>query len=380
VWFAAASQEHREPVFLALLRRQLQPRQLLRLPFEARAALLGELRVAGGDLVSHAPAPGVGEKRQVRATWFERRDNPRLLLLKVLGYGEGPELDKVIAAPRGSELHTRRVLEAPQKAGSSPGGVVEDLVRRVPVVAHPGAEERLVFEGAFQFVLPLAKHVGGELEDAQTKSARDIQTHGPGDHSLAHSEHTSNGQPVANVGVGHQGAASGHRQSQGGLHLEPGGIVDAGLAPRVVGQRFGAKPFLGGAGLGRLDVHPLLGELRNGPVGLALQRGAGVLPDVLQLCEYVVPGDAARFQDAGGLQSEPDHLPCRPSERQYVLAVDHVASHLTIVVKKPDSPAANLAVAFCSPKRGGTREGRTLTPLRTPDSGPGAYTVSAIVP
>ena len=109
--------------------------------------LFGDLRVSGGDLVSHAPAAGVGEKRQVRATWFKRRENPRLLLLEVLGYGEGPELDEVIATPRGSELHTRRVLEASQKAGSSPGGVVEDLVRRVPVVTHPGTEERFSLKG-----------------------------------------------------------------------------------------------------------------------------------------------------------------------------------------------------------------------------------------
>src|SRR5215213_2187936 len=41
-----------------------------------------------------------------------------------------------------------------------------------------------------------------------------------------------------------------------------------------------------------------------------------------------------RDSRARRLQSQPDHLPCRPSERQYVLAVDHVASYLTIVVKK----------------------------------------------
>jgi hypothetical protein len=46
----------------------------------------------------------------------------------------------VITAPGGSELHTRRVLEAPEEVGSSPGGVVEDLVRRVPVVAHASTE------------------------------------------------------------------------------------------------------------------------------------------------------------------------------------------------------------------------------------------------
>ena len=77
-------------------------------------------------------------------------------------------------------------------------------MRRVSIVAHPGAEESLIFEGALEFVLLLAEYVGGELEDAQTKSARDIQANGPGDHRLSHGEHTANGQPVANVGVGHQ--------------------------------------------------------------------------------------------------------------------------------------------------------------------------------
>ena len=67
-------------------------------------------------------------------------------------------------------------------------------------------------------------------------------------------------------------------------------------------------------------------------------RGAGVPPDVLQFCEHFVPGEAARFQGAGGLQPEPDHLPCRPSERQYVIAIDHFASHLTTVLKKPKGP------------------------------------------
>ena len=77
---------------------------------------------------------------------------------------------------------------------------------RVPVVAHASAEERLILEGALEFVLPLAEHVGGELEDAQTKPAGDIQAHGPGNHGLANSEHPSDGQPVPNVCVGHQGA------------------------------------------------------------------------------------------------------------------------------------------------------------------------------
>jgi hypothetical protein len=95
------------------------------------------------------------------------------------------------------------------------------------------------------------------------------------------------------VGVGHQGAAGGHRQSQGGLHLESGGIVDACLAPHVIGQGFGAKLLLRGTGLDRPDAYPLAGELGHGPVGLTLQRGAGILPDVLQLCEYFVPGEAA---------------------------------------------------------------------------------------
>src|SRR5215207_959457 len=330
----SASQAHREPVFLAFLRRQLEPRELLRLPLQSRATLLGDLRVAGGDLVSYAPTPGVGEKRQVRVTRFERREHPHLLGPEILGHGECAELDEVITAPGGSELHTRRVLEAPEEAGSPPGGVVEDLVRRVPVVAHASTEKRLIFESALELVLLLTQHVGGELEDAKTKSAGDIQANGPGDDGLAHGQHSSNRQPVADMGVGHQGAAGGHRQSQGGLHLWPGGIVDACFAPRVIGQGFGAKLLLRGAGLDRPDAPPLTGKLGHGPVGLTLQRGAGILPDVLQFSEYFVPGEAAGFQSAGGLQSQPDHLPCRPSERQYVLAVDHVASYLTIVVKK----------------------------------------------
>jgi hypothetical protein len=32
-------------------------------------------------------------------------------------------------------------------------------VRRATVVAHSGAEERLIFEGALELMLPLAKHV-----------------------------------------------------------------------------------------------------------------------------------------------------------------------------------------------------------------------------
>ena len=78
-------------------------------------------------------------------------------------------------------------------------------------MAYASAEERLLLEGALEYVLLLAEHVGGELEDAQTKPAGDIQAHGPGDHGLAHGEHSANGQPVANVSVGHKGAAGRHR-------------------------------------------------------------------------------------------------------------------------------------------------------------------------
>jgi hypothetical protein len=92
-----------------------------------------------------------------------------------------------------------------------PGGVVENFVRGVPVVAHASAEERLIFQGVLEFVILLTEHVGGGLEDTQTKSAGDVQAYGPGDHRVAHSEHTSNGQPVANVGVGHQGATGRNR-------------------------------------------------------------------------------------------------------------------------------------------------------------------------
>src|SRR5215218_3050295 len=60
-----ARQAHREPVFLTLLSRELKPRQLLRLPFEAPSTLLGDLGVAGGYLVADAPAPRVGEEGQV---------------------------------------------------------------------------------------------------------------------------------------------------------------------------------------------------------------------------------------------------------------------------------------------------------------------------
>jgi hypothetical protein len=69
---------------------------LIHLPFQARTTLLGDLRVARGDLVSHAPAPGVGEKRQVRAIGFQRRENPRLLVFQVLWHGESAELDEVV--------------------------------------------------------------------------------------------------------------------------------------------------------------------------------------------------------------------------------------------------------------------------------------------
>ena len=46
-------------------------------------------------------------------------------------------------------------------------------MRRVSIVAHPGAEERLIFEGALEFVLLLAEYVGGELEDAHSGTRND---------------------------------------------------------------------------------------------------------------------------------------------------------------------------------------------------------------
>src|SRR5215210_1326790 len=155
----AAGQANREPVFLPLLRGELQPRQLLRLPFDATTDLLSHLRVPGSDLVAHAPAPRVGEERQIGATYLRRREQPRLLCVQVFGHGEGPEFDEVVAAPRGPELHTRRILQPPEEAGSAPRGVVEDLVGGTAVVAHAGAEEHLFVESALQLVLLLAEDV-----------------------------------------------------------------------------------------------------------------------------------------------------------------------------------------------------------------------------
>jgi len=88
------------------------------------------------------------EKRQVRATGFQRREQSRLLCTKVPGHSEGPELDEVVATPRGPELHTRCILQPPEKAGSAPREVVEDLMGGEAVVAHARAEESLLAEGA----------------------------------------------------------------------------------------------------------------------------------------------------------------------------------------------------------------------------------------
>ncbi len=73
--------------------------------------------------------------------------------------------------------------EVPEKAGRAPRGVVQDRVGRAAVVAHAGAEERLLVEDALEVVL-LPEHVGEELEDAETKPASDVQANGPGVHGL----------------------------------------------------------------------------------------------------------------------------------------------------------------------------------------------------
>ena len=111
---------------------------------------------------------------------------------------------------------------------------------------------------------------------------------------------------------GHKRTPRSHRQSQGGLHLQPRRVVDPGLAPRVVGQRLIPELLLRSAGLGGPDPHPLTGKLGHGSFGLALQRAAGILPDLLESCEYFFPGETARSPCTSHFQSEPDHLPSRP--------------------------------------------------------------------
>ena len=85
-------QLHRVPVFLPLLRIEIEPREVAELVRELRVEGTGDLRVVIRDGASRAAGPGVREKRDVHARFELQRG-----FIDILRDREFPEFHKVVS-------------------------------------------------------------------------------------------------------------------------------------------------------------------------------------------------------------------------------------------------------------------------------------------
>ena len=240
-----------------------------------------------GDARPRAAAAAVGQQRQV----LPRGQVQPVGRIQVVEDREHAELGEVVAAAARAELRPGLILQAGHHGSDAPV-----LVHNRVLPARPGAKGRahaeagLPLKGLDERLLSALQGRDGPVQHGQAHPAGDVHPHGVGDHRVSGGQHAADGQAVALVGVGHEGAGHRHRQRAGVGHLAEGARLDV-LAPALPGGgRFGGAAVL--AAPRRAGIPAPLARL--GPVGRCWGRTAGGLARLEQgasgLCElWVIP-------------------------------------------------------------------------------------------
>ena len=160
-----------------------------------------------------------GGARAATPTVTEQRDVfPRLQAEFAIRHGEAVELDEVVAAAAGAKLTPGTVLVLARDGAHGPVGIQHAVLA---AVAEPGPNPKagFVFDGAGEPVLPTFQIAQRQVQHRHLHATGDVHTDGVGDDGIVRGEHTANGQPVAEVGIGHEGTGDRHGQQAGLIHL-----------------------------------------------------------------------------------------------------------------------------------------------------------------
>ena len=151
---------HREPVFLARLAAEREPRQMAQRRIQQRMLTRRQLGIRLRDLEADTPRAAMRQQRQILA-----RLQPKLLIIGV--ETECAPLDEVIAAARCAELDLRLDLERLEQPRRLPGRVCQHgmigAVAHLPALTH--AEACAIQQRVAKIVAPLTKHIGRDVID-----------------------------------------------------------------------------------------------------------------------------------------------------------------------------------------------------------------------
>ena len=124
----------------------------------------------------------------------------------------------MIAAAAGAELRRGLVAETLRDGADRPVGVHHRMGAAM-FEFRADAEARLGFNGADEIRFVAAKVIERQIEDGEFDAAGDVHADGVGDDGVVGGEHAADGQPVADVGIGHERGGDGDGQLAGVLHL-----------------------------------------------------------------------------------------------------------------------------------------------------------------
>ena len=124
----------------------------------------------------------------------------------------------MIAAAAGAELRGGLVAKTLRDGADGPVGVHHRMGAAM-FEFRADAEARLGFNGADEIGFAAAKAIERQIEHGQFDAAGDVHADGVGDDGVVGGEHAADGQPVADVGVGHERGGDGDGQLAGVLHL-----------------------------------------------------------------------------------------------------------------------------------------------------------------
>ncbi len=246
----ASHEFHGGPVFLAVGLVEGEPGEVFVFFGEVGVVGHGAFAVVIADGGAGAAAAAVAEQGDVGSGGK---------VLDGLFIGEDAEFDEVIAAAAGAELGPGAVPVLSGDRAEGPIGL-EDGVVAAALEGGADAEAGFGLDGADEMFAAAFEVAHGEVEHGEFHAARDIDADGIGDHGVVGGEDSPDGEAVADVGVGHEGAGDGDRELAGAAHLVDGFRLEA-LAPLLPGGGgFPEGPLAAQQGRGELPAESVAGE------------------------------------------------------------------------------------------------------------------------